>query len=302
MRGEEICAKFHAALGKLLRQAGDDGPIREVRPVSGGDISAAARVETGNGIYFVKWKQNVPHDFFRKEAEGLQRLAEADALPVPRVLGHLSPSDGQPGMVLLEWIERDRAADEDLASERLGEGLAALHRMHGKAFGLEADNYIGRLPQRNGWKENWAEFYRDKRLGVLAELAAQEGRMDVTRARRMELLLSQLDRWLGGRDVAPSLLHGDLWRGNWLVGPQGRPYLIDPAVSYGDRELELAFTELFGGFSARFYRAYRASYPLAAGYEERKPLYQLYYLLVHLVLFGEAYGPSVDRILRRYVG
>ena len=99
----------------------------------------------------------------------------------------------------------------------------------------------------------------------------------------------------------PGLLHGDLWSGNWLSGPEGRPYLIDPAVYYGEREVEMAFSELFGGFGARFYEAYRASYPLDPGYADRRPLYQLYYLLVHLILFGEAYGPAVDRVLNRYV-
>jgi fructosamine-3-kinase len=121
------------------------------------------------------------------------------------------------------------------------------------------------------------------------------------RAKQLDRLLERLPEWLG-HAVKPSLLHGDLWGGNWIAGPGGEPYLIDPAVYFGDREVDLAFTELFGGFSPRFYEAYREAYPLEPGYGERKPLYQLYYLLVHLNLFGEAYGTDVDRVLARYAG
>jgi fructosamine-3-kinase len=135
----------------------------------------------------------------------------------------------------------------------------------------------------------------------MIKLAEERGRLTSERRRRLMRLADSLERWIPAR-TEPSLLHGDLWHGNWIASDHGQPYLIDPAVFYGDREYEMAFTELFGGFSSRFYAAYEEAHPLSPDYAERRPLYQLYYLLVHLILFGESYGSSVDRVLIRYVG
>lgn len=153
--------------------------------------------------------------------------------------------------------------------------------------------------QPNGWHENWTAFYRDHRLAVQADYAEKRGRMPSLRKKRMQNLLERIDELLP-KQVEPSLLHGDLWGGNWLAAQGGEPYVIDPAVSYGDRHVDLAFSEYFGGYSAKVYEAYHEHYPISDYYEEIKPLYQLYYVLVHLTLFGESYGGEVDRILQYY--
>jgi fructosamine-3-kinase len=149
---------------------------------------------------------------------------------------------------------------------------------------------------------SWIAFFRERRLRFQAELARQNGLLGGQRERRMERLLGRLDRWIDSGLAQPALLHGDLWGGNFIVGPGGAPALIDPAAYYGDREADLAFTTLFGGFGPSFYAAYEAAWPLPAGWRERRDLYNLYHLLNHMNLFGESYGAEVDAVLRRYVG
>jgi fructosamine-3-kinase len=158
------------------------------------------------------------------------------------------------------------------------------------------------MPQPNGWMASWPEFFRERRLRIQGELARRNGRLEGQRARQLERLLDRLDTWLGDHAPRPALLHGDLWGGNVLIGPGGAPALIDPAVFYGDREAELAYTALFGGFPDAFYRAYDETWPLPAGWRERRELYNLYHLLNHLNHFGESYGAEVDSVLRRYAG
>jgi fructosamine-3-kinase len=275
--------------------------IISLREVRGGDIGRSFYAETREGKWFVKYRSDLSGLVFRREAEGLALLRETGAVAVPETYyaGEIPGLEG--GMIVLEWIEPgpSRPATE----ESLGRGMAQLHlrRSPGGRFGLQNDNYIGLLPQPNGWCDAWTEFYLQRRLLPMIKLAEERGRLPAERRRRLMRLADSLERWIPA-GTEPSLLHGDLWHGNWIAGEDGRPYLIDPAVFYGDREYEMAFTELFGGFSSRFYAAYEESYPLSPDYADRRPLYQLYYLLVHLILFGESYGPSVDRVLVRYVG
>jgi len=288
------------AVAKAVPGLADEG-IAAVREARGGDIGESWCVETERRKLFVKMRRDMPADLFLREAEGLAllRRAEAIAVPEPLYAGEIPGRGG--GMLALEWIETGPARPETI--EALGAGLAALHRSTSPdgRYGLDRDNYIGLLPQANGRRDSWIAFYRDARLLPLAKRAEERGLLPKGRRDALHRLLDRLDRWLPERPAA-SLLHGDLWSGNWLAGADGRPWLIDPAVYYGDRECDLAFSELFGGFPVRFYAAYREAYPVDPGYGERKPIYQLYHLLVHLVLFGEAYGPSVDRVLRRYAG
>lgn len=221
------------------------------------------------------------------------------AIPKTYYAGEIPGKDG--GMIVLEWIESGPA--HKATEEQLGRGMAELHRRkspNGK-FGLHNDNYIGLLPQPNDWCDTWLEFYFQRRLLPMIKLAEKRGRLSTKRNRRLMQLTDTLERWIPSR-TEPSLLHGDLWHGNWIASDHGQPYLIDPAVFYGEREYEMAFTELFGGFSSHFYDAYEEVCPLSPDYAERRPLYQLYYLLVHLILFGESYGSAVDRVLSRYVG
>jgi fructosamine-3-kinase len=270
------------------------GSIRTITLVSGGDINAAARVETVEARYFVKWNTASPPRLFEAEARGLQLLTAANALRIPRVIALID----QPPALVLEWI--DAGANKQAAAEALGRGLAQQHRSSASLYGLDHDNYIGSNPQPNTPARSWIEFYRDQRLGTQHDLAQRHGYLTADRARRLDQVMHHLEEWIDESAVAPALLHGDLWGGNTLIDAQGQPVLIDPAAYYGDREAEIAFTELFGGFSARFYAAYNEVWPLDRGYADRRDLYNLYHLLNHLNLFGEGYGPAVDAILRRY--
>lgn len=327
----EIIAALEACLPEPKRP-GAPAAI-DFRPAGGGDICHAARVVAGERSFVLKWRADAPPGFFPAEAGGLRRLAEAHSragtgVGVPRVV-----AVGQ-RFLLLEWIEPAAGPREEPAAW-LGRGLARQHAITGPAYGLDRSTFLGRLSFPPARGDEWAAYYRDHRLAVLAEQAGRRGLLAGERARRLWRLLDRLEDWLAHRPE-PSLLHGDLWGGNWLVGrsaatagrwpPEGsvdppeprgprgpaggatrtldtpRPYLIDPAVFYGDRELDLAMAALFGGFPPAFFAAYAEERPLPPGHEERQPLYQLYYLLAHLVLFGEGYGPAVDRILRRYAG
>jgi len=181
----------------------------------------------------------------------------------------------------------------------LGEGLAQQHRFTRETYGLPENNYCGLTPQTNTPAADWVAFFGENRLGAQMTLAAKNNRLPARRAKMLEHLSARLGDFLPAHPPA-SLLHGDLWGGNWLVTAAGEPALIDPAVYFGHREADLAFTELFGGFPHEFYDAYRASWALDAGYNERKDIYNLYHLLNHLNLFGESYGSRVDAVLQKY--
>jgi fructosamine-3-kinase len=285
-------------LQKALRQLMDEKDPPDIHPVSGGSINQTFRIDTAKRSYFAKINRPVPETFFQKEINGLTAIKQTNTLSVPDVYGTFYEKESQTALLLLEWIE---GTETPATIPQLGRGLARLHQVRGQAFGFHEDNLIGTLPQRNAWMADWRSFYRDQRLKVQYELGIERQTITGTRRKKLESLMNQLERWIPGQ-VQPSLIHGDLWGGNWITGPDGSPFLIDPAVFFAHHELEIAFTELFGGFPASFYDYYQEVYPLSPSYPERKPLYQLYYLLVHLNVFGESYGHSVDRILNRYVG
>jgi fructosamine-3-kinase len=228
------------------------------------------------------------------EADGLGRLARTDAIRVPRVLGIGASGDEC-------WLELERFGlrePDGRAEERLGAALAKLHAVTGPAFGLERDNAIGASPQPNGPSGDWAAFWRHRRLGFQLERAAQTGyggRLQDRGAR----LLESVPALLAGHRPRPSLLHGDLWAGNRGMLPAGTPVVFDPAVYYGDREADLAMTQLFGGFGPRFYAAYEAAWPLPPGAGERRELYNLYHVLNHLNLFGGGYLAQAEAMIDR---
>lgn len=267
--------------------------IRELRGVSGGDINDAWRVALDDGrTVFVKTNAEADPDMFPAEARGLAWLREADALTVPEVIA----VDAE--YLVLEYLEPGRPPGD--FDERLGRGLAALHRAGPGTFGLDHDNFIGRLPQHNTPRDDWPTFYRECRLEPQLRMAADRGRGDARLRRDFERLFARLRELLGPPEP-PARLHGDLWGGNLHRDAGGRPVLVDPAVYGGHREVDLAMMQLFGGFSPRCVAAYAQAWPLAPGHEERVPLYQLYPLLVHVNLFGGGYLASVERILRRHV-
>ena len=272
--------------------------INQTSPVSGGDMSNAARLTLADDRQvIVKWKEGAISGMFRAEGRGLTLLQSANVLRIPQVLAQSESTRDSPAFIVLEWL--GQGPKSRATAEALGQGLALLHRVTGERYGLDHDNFIGANPQWNQPGGNWIDFFGEHRLGFQMELAGQQGYLPPSRARLLEKLLARLDTWLPIQPSA-SLLHGDLWSGNWLTTDSGQPALIDPAVYYGHREAELAFTELFGGFPQIFYDAYRQTWALDPDYETRKDLYNLYHLLNHLNLFGESYLSPIDRILERF--
>ncbi|MRH44024.1 phosphotransferase [Aquibacillus halophilus] len=279
-----------------LAKIGDYTPIQTIKTVSGGDINQAFYVATENKQYFVKGNKQVPVNFFRVEAKGLTLIEATKTIGVPHVFYYDEPKKGEEGIMIMDWIEGNST---NTTHGLLGSQLAHMHLNTNEKFGFDEDTFVGTLTQKNGYFNNWLDYYQNQRLLPQFQLAIENGRMSTQRRARLDQVIKTLDKWIGSSPKA-SLLHGDLWGGNYLAGPNGNPYLIDPSVFYGDHAFELAFTELFGGFTSEFYDAYQEVYPLPDNYQEIKPLYQLYYLLVHLNIFGESYGPSVDRILTKY--
>lgn len=282
---------------RALQKLDANKQLISLRPVSGGDINEAYFVKTSGATYFIKLNRKMKREFFEFEANGLKAIEKTNTIRVPQVYQVNVDEQLQIPMLLLEWIEGTKNEQTDVL---LGEQLAALHLCEGKQYGWKGVSYIGRLKQESEAMDDWLTYYRDFRLVQQINIGKKLGVMTKERLEKLTKLCERLDDWLPKKPVR-SLLHGDLWGGNWIVGNDGEPYLIDPSVLYGDHELEIAFTELFGGFSKSFYEAYQSVFPLSYEYQERKELYQLYYLLVHLNLFGESYGKSVDRILRKYV-
>jgi fructosamine-3-kinase len=229
---------------------------------------------------------------FQAEADGLRELQKAGAVRVPNVLGCISSATEC--MLALEWIDFELA---DSAAERmLGQQLAQQHRYCAERFGWHKDNTIGSSPQRNLWNDDWVEFLTEDRLAFQLELAANNGFTGELQVAG-KALCKNLGQFFAGYWPEASLLHGDLWGGNWAAA-DGAPVIFDPAVYYGDREADIAMTKLFGGFGASFYDAYEDAWPLAAGSEQRILLYQLYHVLNHLNLFGGSYLNRALGIIR----
>ncbi|WP_079710552.1 fructosamine kinase family protein [Paraliobacillus ryukyuensis] len=281
---------------QVLEHIGDTTSIIAVRPVSGGDINQAYHVRTEKKQYFLKQNEHASSHFFRFEAKGLQLIEETNTIAVPHVHFYNQPDQGDTGILVMDWVEGKK---NDQTITDLGQNIAAMHQHTHQQFGFDQDGFIGTLNQPNQFTSDWVTYYREFRLKPLFKKTLIHHRLPKDREQRLEKLIDQLDNLLPAYPKA-SLLHGDLWGGNWVTGANGKPYVIDPAVFYGDHLFELAFTEVFGGFSQAFYDAYQEVFEIEPYYEDIKPIYQLYYLLVHLLLFGEGYGASVDHILTRY--
>jgi len=250
--------------------------------VAGGCINQSLLLDCGETSYFVKLNRASRLDMFAAEAQGLLELRQARALIVPEPV--CWGADEQSAWLVMEHLDLTGVPQP----AALGEGLAALHRITQTHYGWQRDNTIGTTPQLNSPRTNWVEFWREQRLQYQLQLAAQNGaghRLDTTG----QLLLTRFPALFASYQPPPSLLHGDLWSGNYAYTSSGKPAIFDPAVYYGDREAELAMTELFGGFEPDFYAAYNAAWPLDDGYRLRKKLYQLYHILNHFNLFGGAY-------------
>ena len=279
---------------------GENAEVETKAPVAGGDINSAYALKLSNGeTIFMKANRRSNFGFFRAELEGLSAIRKTETVRVPQVLA--LGTEGETSFLLMEYIEPGRGGKA--SSEELGVGLARMHKAdasefveNGK-FGFLHDNYIGAGVQINTPKESWAEFFTECRL--VPQFQKAEGYFDSGTRKKMEKLLGKISRYLP-EPVKPSLLHGDLWSGNYMVDREGNPWLIDPAAYVGNAEADLAMTELFGGFDRAFYEAYRTEAGIDPSYKERRDLYNLYHLLNHLNLFGSGYYMSVKSILDRY--
>jgi protein-ribulosamine 3-kinase len=285
-------------LERALREALQDPGLRiEGRSgLSGGCIHQAARVSTTAGDFFVKWNAKGPTDIFLREADGLEALrAAADRdVAVPRVIAAAAIGD-EPGFLVLELLEVSGGGGAP-HDEKLGRGLAVIHRHAASAFGFSSVTYCGPTAQDNRAASSWADFYRDRRLLPLVDRLGFRG---AERA-MYDRLAAQLQDFVAP-DAPPALIHGDLWSGNVLATPHG-PALVDPACAYADREMEFGITTLFGGLTARAFSAYEEAWPLPAGWRERNGLYQVYHLLNHALLFGGGYAGQAREVARRYAG
>jgi protein-ribulosamine 3-kinase len=283
--------------------------LRATTPIGGGSINDAYRLEGTDGSrYFLKLNEArhlpIPSTLrqgsgrawlrtgFAAEAQGLNAIAATNTLRVPRPIVHGTANSYS--FLILEHLELGSRGDAKL----LGEQLAAMHRCTAPHFGFTHDNFIGTTPQPNGWKDDWVDFWREHRLGFQLHLAVQNGYGDQLQ-RLGEKLLDALPAFFAGYSPQPSLLHGDLWNGNHAFLADGTPVIFDPAPYYGDRECDLAMTELFGGYPADFYAAYRAAWPLDIGYAVRKDLYNLYHILNHANLFGGGYARQAEQMMQR---
>ena len=270
--------------------------IRAVQGISGGDINEARLLRTDRGDFFMKFNQHPSAgDMLTKEAVGLRALDATNTLRVPAVEG--VGTVGDYAYLLLEYLPTERPGEHFW--EHFGRGLAQLHGQTQQSwFGWEGANFIGSLPQSNEAHTNWADFYAAERLLPQFRLAQDAGWLNAADGQQLDTLVRELPRSCPTEPA--SLVHGDLWSGNFLAVHGEEPALIDPSVAYAHRELDLAMTQLFGGFPRDFYYHYEEVYPLAAGFEQRVGLYQLYYLLVHVNLFGSSYVEAVRRVLRLY--
>ena len=272
-------------------------PVTGATPVGGGSINRAHRIDAANGhSYFLKWNRNAPRGMFEAEVDGLSALRDANRVRVPEPVSHGTDDDGT-AFLLMEYVVP--GASTAAYHTRLGHGLAAIHTAETSAgFGWSRDNWIGLLEQRNNTETSWAEFWREHRIRPQLDRARARGMLSDS---ALDDLLDRIPAALEGVERA-SLLHGDLWSGNVFADEAGEPVLIDPAVHRGHSEVDLAMSELFGGFGRRFYEAYDETIPIPDEYTEfRRDLYQLYYLLVHVNLFGTSYEPGSLAAARRVI-
>ncbi len=283
----------------LSEEFGKEVKIQSSGSLGGGCINHASKISTNVGEFFLKWNANCAPDIFLREAESLEELIKAakGELVVPKIFASKMVDDS-PGFLVQEYLPTRYSQSGD--DEKLGRGLAIIHKYSGNENGFYNDNYCGATQQNNQWEKNWANFFRDNRLRFLLGLIQKERPLPGSEVQVYENLLNRIPE-LVPEDSMPVLIHGDLWSGNYMTTEKG-PALIDPASYYADREMEFAIMTMFGGFSQRFYDAYNSINSLPPDWRDRNQLYQLYHVLNHYYLFGGGYQIQALRIARYYTG
>jgi fructosamine-3-kinase len=274
----------------ISKVSGKEFFVNSRRTVSGGCINQGYALTHGDRTYFVKLNSASQVAMFEAEALGLKQMLATATIRVPQPICWGVTNES--AYIVLEWLDLGRGG----AWADMGRQLAAMHaRSSSQAFGWEINNTIGSTPQINTWTTDWVEFYTQHRLGYQFQLARRRG----GRFPQQEKLLAAIPQLLAGHQPSPALVHGDLWGGNAAFTSTGEPVIFDPATYYGDREVDVAMTELFGGFSAAFYQGYNEVLPLDSGYARRKILYNLYHILNHFNLFGGSYESQANQAIAR---
>lgn len=275
---------------KITEFTGKPFNLSQQKSVAGGCINRGTAISDGDRTFFVKFNSASQLSMFEAEQLGLEQMYNTQTIRVPKPLfcGVIDSSS----YIVMEWLEFGRG--DSKSWEEMGHKLAQLHRYQGSdQFGWDRNNTIGSTPQMNPWTDNWSEFFAEHRIGYQLKLAKRRGGSYPDTGTVMD----RVRELLADRQPQPSLLHGDLWSGNAACTQDGEPVILDPATYWGDREADIAMTELFGGFPAAFYRGYNDEWSLDGGYKQRKTLYNLYHILNHFNLFGGGYGSQASRMI-----
>lgn len=271
--------------------------IKFVHPLGGGCINSACKIETNQGPFFLKWNSHGPADLFIREAESLTEFSKSNnkflIFPEPILSKQI---DHNPGYLLTTYLKPGRSGNDE---EKLGRGLAQLHQVVSDQFGFYHNNYCGATLQNNNFKTDWISFYVENRIGFLTNMISKNRPWSSQDQILTENFLHKVADLLP-KDSKPSLIHGDLWSGNWMNSISA-PALIDPCVSYSDREFEMGIMTMFGGFSQRVFDAYNEIFPLSKEWKERNLIYQLYHVLNHYSLFGGHYKTQALEIMKHYL-
>lgn len=284
---QEIAAHIASVTGRKFA-------IATQRSVGGGCINEGHRIEGAGQIYFVKLNRPNQSEMFAAEALGLQQMGATQSILVPQPLCWGETQSNS--YIVMDWLELGSGGSGSW--QEMGRQLAQMHKAGGsEQFGWERNNTIGSTPQINTWCDSWAEFWAETRIGYQIRLANRHGG-GFPEAKKVAACIRKV---LADIKPKPALVHGDLWSGNAAIASDGSPVIFDPAAYYGDREVDIAMTELFGGFPPSFYRGYEEVWPLEQGYGDRKDLYNLYHILNHFNLFGGGYGSQAKRMLQRFM-
>ena len=284
-----------SALENFWNKEGLSTEILATRSIGGGSINQAFLVKTSSGSFFLKYNTAQAHpNMFSSELKGLELMAKTNTIRIPQPL--YAYEGQQYSFILMEYIEQKGYASDFWG--KFAHNLAALHSQTSDAFGLDFSNYMGSLSQANNWHSSFVEFFIEERLEPQMRMARNGGYLNLKHMKQAENLYLELPSILPIEQA--SLVHGDLWSGNFMSDEQGQAVIMDPAVYYGHREVDIAMTTMFGGFAPEFYQSYQKSFPMEKGWEERLAYYNLYPILIHVNLFGHSYLGGLERILGKF--